>query len=501
MADSYWARRQRRADEAMTRSERDLYGRVKRYYEDEMERLGREIAELYERHGGEDGVLRYRDMMRRMDEADLRLLMRDREEFQRQHPEQAGLVEFRKDAYLLDRLEGLQQSARLHMARATAEAVDGLEDHFAHVAADAANAVAETMGYGSSFHAYDDDAVRQFVGRPWSDGESFSEKIWKDSAKLAEYVNGDMAKAIVRGDSWQKLCKEIATRFEGQSASNIMRVVQTEGTYVARQAQGAELQREGFEEYFVDPLDDSRTCASCRSIGRRSHEEPFRFDEAEVGVNYPPLHPRCRCFVNPAVEDWDEWLRKRREERRQAAVSEETVARRFGARLGKRFGHVEGLPPTEVVEGARFDASDPAEVRRFVREYSDKIRSEPVEHAYVLQTDGTVRHAVGTYGAVSLEGTEMSGAVIVHNHPIENGESVSFGRDDFDVMKEYPEIKALYAVNDEFEYFASIARGFAGVGYNDAYKGVPIGADDDMQHLMMEWFREQGYIEYRRKKL
>ena len=58
MADSYWARRQRRADEAMTRSERDLYGRVKRYYEDEMERLGREIAELYERHGGEDGVLR-----------------------------------------------------------------------------------------------------------------------------------------------------------------------------------------------------------------------------------------------------------------------------------------------------------------------------------------------------------------------------------------------------------------------------------------------------------
>lgn len=166
MADSYWVRRQRRADEAMTRSERDLYGRVKRYYEDEMERLGREIAELYERHGGEDGVLRYRDMMRRMDEADLRLLMRDCEEFARQHPDQAGLVEFRKDAYLLDRLEGLQQSARLHMARATAEAVDGLEDHFAHVAADAANAVAETMGYGSSFHAYDDDAVRHsWAGR------------------------------------------------------------------------------------------------------------------------------------------------------------------------------------------------------------------------------------------------------------------------------------------------------------------------------------------------
>lgn len=389
MADSYWVRRQRRADEAMTRSERDLYGRVKRYYEDEMERLGREIAELYERHGGEDGVLRYRDMMRRMDEADLRLLMRDCEEFARQHPDQAGLVEFRKDAYLLDRLEGLQQSARLHMARATAEAVDGLEDHFAHVAADAANAVAETMGYGSSFHAYDDDAVRQFVGRPWSDGESFSEKIWKDSAKLAEYVNGDMAKAIVRGDSWQKLRREIATRFEGQSASNIMRVVQTEGTYVARQAQGAELQREGFEEYFVDPLDDSRTCASCRSIGRRSHDEPFRFDEADVGVNYPPLHPRCRCFVNPAVEDWDEWLRKRREERRRAAVSEETLARRFG---GKAVGAMRYSPTRS--EHVTIDR------KQLGKKYGDHAREWGIDfsdpngrNAFVQVVDDIINHA------------------------------------------------------------------------------------------------------------
>ena len=402
MADSYWTRRRRRADEAMSRRERDVHRRVKRYYADEMKALGREIAALYERHGGEEGVLRYRDMMQRMDEEDLRLLMRDCEEFARQHPEQAGLVAFRKDAYLLDRLEGLQQSVRLHMAKATAEAVDGLDDHFAHVAADAANAVAETMGYGSSFHTYDDDAVRQFVGRPWSDGESFSDRIWDNAAKLAEYVNGDMAKAIARGDSWRKLCDEIASRFEGQSASNIMRVVQTEGTYVARQAQGAELRREGFDEYFIDPLGDSRTCEVCRSMGRRSHGEPFRFDEAEVGVNYPPLHPRCRCEVNPAVEDWDEWLRRRREERRQAGVSDETVARRFGARLASG-DKLEWPPRRKQISRKEFlKLREFAESKNIELEGFRHCDSDPAACRVMIESAAHARDALGMEGKIKL---------------------------------------------------------------------------------------------------
>lgn len=95
----------------------------------------------------------------------------------------------------------------------------------------------------------------------------------------------------------------------------------------------------------------------------------------------------------------------------------------------------------------------------------------------------------------------MTGAVIVHNHPIVDGESVSFGRDDFDIMKEYPDIGVIYAVNDAYEYRATIASGFDGIVYNDGYAGVPVGSDDDTQHLMMEWFHEQGYIGYRRREL
>lgn len=505
MADSYWLRRQRRSDERMAKRERSLEGRVRRVYERQLRDLEREIADYYERYG-EDGVLRYRSMLQTMDETGRRLLIEDCEEFARQHPELADMVEIRKSIYRLDRLEGLRTSVRLHLARATSEATGGLDEHFAQDAADAANAVAETMGYGSSFYSADAEVVRQFVGTAWSDGESYSDKIWKDARAVASYVERDLSKALVRGASYQSLCREMQKRFEGQSVSNIMRVVQTEGTYVARQAQGAEMRREGFEEYFIDPLGDKRTCDECKKLGRQSHETPLRFDEAEVGVNYPPIHPRCRCEVNPAVEDWDEWLRKRRAERREQAaaseVSDEAVAKRFGAQLGKRFGHVSGLPATEPVSGVRFDTSDESEVGRFVSEYSSLIANEPVEHAYVLQADGSVRHAVGTVDAVSLEGAEMAGAVVVHNHPTENGEALSFGRDDFDVMRDHGDIRRFVAVNEEYVYAATVLRPLDGVDYNDAYAGIDImrAAEEDVQHLIMEWLDEQGYISYRRER-
>lgn len=112
-----------------------------------------------------------------------------------------------------------------------------------------------------------------------------------------------------------------------------MRVVQTEGTYVSRRVQGEEMRRAGFDAYHIDSVEDSHTCDTCRKISKRSHEEPFRFEDAKPGENYPPLRPRCRCEVNPAVDDWADFIRGgdgRPQDRAKAAE-------RFG--MSARGGH------------------------------------------------------------------------------------------------------------------------------------------------------------------
>ena len=323
-SDTYWQRRQAEADAAMERDERSVAKRVARAYETEMASLDREIASYCERFGT-DGVLSYRTMLETMDPSDRDLLMRDCDAFQEAHPDLADMVVIRKEVYKLDRLEGLQASARCHLANATAEATDGLDDHFARQAARSANAVADTMGFGRSFHSMDDDTIRAFVGTKWAGGQDYSERIWGSTDKLAGYVADDMAKAFARGDSYDRIGKTLSHRFVDVSESNVSRLIYTEGTYVARQSQAAEFEREGFETYTLSTVGDGRTCSECSSVASRSRSEPFRFEDESVGVNFPPLHPRCRCHVDPAVTDWDAWCSDQLDQERARKAAE-----RFG---------------------------------------------------------------------------------------------------------------------------------------------------------------------------
>ena len=179
-----------------------------------------------------------------------------------------------------------------------------------------ANAVAEAMGYGKGFHALDDDTIRRFVGTRWASGKSYSEAIWGDSERVAAWVQDDMAKALARGESWRRLCDELSRRFVGVSGRDVMRLVVTEGAYVSRQAQLAELAREGFEEYRVEPVGDERSREVCSALVGKA----FPIDGARVGATLPPIHPRCRCQIAPAVDDWDAWIRDQ-VDRRQAKIA------------------------------------------------------------------------------------------------------------------------------------------------------------------------------------
>lgn len=161
------------------------------------------------------------------------------------------------------------------------------------------------MGYGRSFHALDDDTILRFVGTRWASGKSYSEAIWEDSERVAAWVQDDMAKALARGESWRRLCDELSSRFVDVPERDVMRLVVTEGTYVSRQAQLAELAREGFAEYRVEPVGDERTCEVCSALAGKA----FPIDGARVGATLPPIHPRSCCQMVPAVDDWGAWVR------------------------------------------------------------------------------------------------------------------------------------------------------------------------------------------------
>ena len=299
---SYWSERQRIADAAMERDERLLSERVRRVYERELKDLDRQVADYYKRYG-EDNVIAYRHLMETLDQADRDLLIRDCDKFLISHPETASIVDVRKSIYKLNRLEGLQASARLRLYSATDEVSGAVTDHLAKQALRGANTTAQAMGFGKSFYKLDNDFIRRFVDTPWTGGARYSQRIWDNADTLAAYVGQDMAKAFARGDSYERIAKTLSKRFVDVPQSSLMRLVYTEGTYTSRAAQAEELKREGFEEYTVEVVHDGHTCEECHAVDGKV----FRFDDAEPGVNFPPIHPYCRCQIAPAVTDWDAW--------------------------------------------------------------------------------------------------------------------------------------------------------------------------------------------------
>ena len=315
--DSYWHQRQTLADAAMEKDERALSVRVHNAYESELRRLNREIAEYYQRYG-ENGVLEYRRLMETMDPKDRELLIRDCDEFLRQHPDMQSIVDVRKSIYQLNRLEGLQASARLHLYQATGDVVQRIDNHILRQSLRGANTAAEAMGFGRSFYSMDSDAVRRFVDTVWTGNTSYSQRIWDNTETLASYVAQDMSKALARGDSYQRIAKALEKRFVDVPQSSLMRLVYTEGTYVSRMAQVEELKREGFDSYIIEVVHDERACEECEGVNGST----FRFEDMQVGVNFPPLHPYCRCQIAPAVDDWDAWQQKQEELARQKATED-----------------------------------------------------------------------------------------------------------------------------------------------------------------------------------
>ena len=330
--DSYWHSRQTLADAAMEKDERALSIRVHNAYESELRRLNREIAEYYQRYG-ENGILEYRRLMETMDPKDRELLIRDCDEFLRQHPDMQSIVDVRKSIYQLNRLEGLQASARLHLYQATGDVVQRVDNHIMRQSLRGANTAAEAMGFGRSFYSMDSDAVRRFVDTVWTGSASYSQRIWDNTETLASYVAQDMSKALARGDSYQRIAKALEKRFVDVPQSSLMRLVYTEGTYVSRMAQAEELKREGFDSYTIQAVHDGRTCEQCHGVEGKT----FRFEDMQVGVNFPPLHPYCRCQIAPAVDDWDAWQQKQEELAKQKETENKTKGHRVSAGRRSRF--------------------------------------------------------------------------------------------------------------------------------------------------------------------
>lgn len=294
---SYWQKRQDQLNSSLEKDEAALKKRLLKAYEREAAKLDREIAAYYQKYG-RDNVIEYARLFDQLSVDDIKLLIERMDDFAKKYPQYADLMPVRESVYKLNRLEGLKESVLLHQYEIGAITNAQLQEHLSKLYFTNSKAAAKAVGLTEN-----ESIIKNFVNTAWTGSKDYSQRIWQNADKLAEYLNNDISQGFARGDSYERLTQQVRSRFINVSKNDAYRLIYTEGTYVMNEAQ-ARIFEQDFEEYEYLTAGDGKVCSVCSALsGRR-----FRFSQRQQGANFPPMHPWCRCHFNPIVDDWDKWL-------------------------------------------------------------------------------------------------------------------------------------------------------------------------------------------------
>ncbi|MBU5594907.1 minor capsid protein [Amphibacillus sp. MSJ-3] len=294
---SYWLNRQ---DQWLTNQDKEdarLSKKLEKEYQRTAKELEKDIGNYFNQYG-HDNVIEFRTMLQDLSDADRNLLFQDMDRFAEKYPQYSDLMPVRESIYQLNRLEGLHYSTQLKLLELGAIEQQELEKHLEKTYGKHYKNMLKELGIGNQFLAIDDQTMRNTLFSGWVNGQNFSNRIWSNKERMLEHMQTVYRDGLARGDNYAKMTKAIRERFE-VGASDAKRLVWTESSFILNQAHTQAYQNAGVEEYEISAIRDHKTSPICREMDG----ERFRFDEMEVGLNFPPFHPYCRTTFIGIIED------------------------------------------------------------------------------------------------------------------------------------------------------------------------------------------------------
>ena len=298
---AYWRKRAIELAEKQKREDDDLCLRFHREYERILHELDKEISIFYARYAANESVS-MADARRLLRDAELEDFRMSLDEF-RDKALAGGFDKELEEVYLrsrISRLQALQTQVELRMMELFGSQRDVLRDHLQERYTDTyyrtVYAVSQQADVASTFARIDPQTVEKILAAPWA-GSEFSSRIWADKDKLTRELMQTLSRGFVRGDSLDRMTKEFAQRM-GVSESRAATLIHTESAHMAAEAAEQGYRETKVQSYRFEAALDLKTCAVCGALDQRE----FPLAEHETGVNYPPLHPRCRCTTVPVTE-------------------------------------------------------------------------------------------------------------------------------------------------------------------------------------------------------
>ncbi len=304
----YWARRFEELNQSLLQKGEEYAAALDREYREAIKRVQTEIEGFYERFAKNNSIdiAEARKLLTSKELEEFRWTVQQYIKYGKENAIDGKWMKELENAslrYRISRLDSLQIQMRQQVEALSASRDAGmpavLGDIYSKSYYKTIFEVQKGFRIGSTFAQLDTRTIDNVLRNPWApDGSDFSAKIWSDRERLVSEIQSKLAQAFIRGDAPDRAIKEITERF-GVAKSAAGRLVMTESAHFANEGSVAAYEELGVEEYeFIATL-ELHTCEICGELDGKV----FKLSDKQTGVNYPVIHPWCRCTTAPYFED------------------------------------------------------------------------------------------------------------------------------------------------------------------------------------------------------
>lgn len=177
---------------------------------------------------------------------------------------------------------------------------DELIDEFKHTYYHQIYNIQDFKGeYRSNFNKLNTDMLENVIYNPWAkDDKNFSERLWGTYVdSLPNAIMDTMLRHSLLGTSPNEMTRQVHDRFDGMKRKHVHRLVVTELGHAQEEATAESYKQQEIEEYDYMATLESHTCSVCRVLDGKT----FKMSERVPGLNYPLMHPYCRCTTVPHI--------------------------------------------------------------------------------------------------------------------------------------------------------------------------------------------------------
>lgn len=303
----YWARRDKYKDSELKKLDNTFSKDSKKLYNEVKIAVLKEInAFLGKYNTNLEGLLDNEELRSFREEVEHYALLASKMEYKTDYTKQRVEAWEKKLAVLakrvrLSRLQALMVNLEQALIELGVEQDNLLNTDLSNFAQDAYNYTSYTIDITNGFSTgLNTIQLKSLISTKWQGG-NFSTRVWKDKDSLLTMLEKLFKRGVAMGKNPKAIANELSNRLD-VSYRSCERLCRTEAMHLYNEATYESYKTHGVTKYRYMTALDERTCEICGALDGKI----FDLSDKEEGVNYPILHPNCRCTTSA----WSEVLDK-----------------------------------------------------------------------------------------------------------------------------------------------------------------------------------------------